>query len=231
MQQIYEGVNSDYLQLNNTWHVEDSPWKATQIIKMINRNKILIKSVVEIGCGAGEILNQLHNRLPDNTITFEGYDIATDAHKLALQREKERIKFYLKNLLLEKNKHYDLLLMIDVFEHVEDAYSFVRECAKKATYKIYHIPLDLTASYLIRNKLLDVKKSVGHINYYTKDTALAFLTDTDQEIIDFFYTPTSGESKKIKTKLMNIPRRILFSIAPDFCVRVLGGYSLMVLTK
>jgi len=57
--EIYTEEKGNYLENNPTWHIEDSPWKAKQIFKMLNKNSINPKSIAEIGCGAGEILNQL----------------------------------------------------------------------------------------------------------------------------------------------------------------------------
>ncbi len=90
----YTDLNSSYLHANPTWHAEDSAWKATQILKLIERNKLMPKSIVEIGCGAGEILNQLQQRLADKEIDFSGYEIAPDAFKLAQTRAKERLHFF-----------------------------------------------------------------------------------------------------------------------------------------
>ena len=49
-------TNGYYLEKNPTWHVEDSSWKAKNIIKMMKRNNIVPKTICEVGCGAGEIL-------------------------------------------------------------------------------------------------------------------------------------------------------------------------------
>ena len=87
----YVEDNSNYLHANPTWHVEDSPWKATQVLKLIERNQLQPKSIAEIGCGAGEILNQLYLRLDDKAIEFSGYEIAPDAYKLCMQRAKDRL--------------------------------------------------------------------------------------------------------------------------------------------
>jgi SAM-dependent methyltransferase len=231
-QQIYSLENSEYLDKNPNWHIEDSPWKATQIIKMLDRNKLAPKTIAEIGCGAGEILNQLHQRLPDKTVELSGYEIAPDAMRLNAERAKPRLRFFHGDLL-EINASFDLLLMMDVFEHVEDYRGFIRKSAQKATYKIYHIPLDVSVNGVIRNVPGKARESVGHIHYFTKDTALSTLKDTGQEIIDYFYTSVMIEvhNKKLSTKLLNIPRRILYSIAPDLTVKLFGGYSLLVLTK
>lgn len=60
---IYSHSDSEYAPKKTTWHTEDSPWKATQIMKMMSRNNLQAKIICEIVCGAGEILNQLHQNL------------------------------------------------------------------------------------------------------------------------------------------------------------------------
>jgi tRNA G46 methylase TrmB len=85
---------SDYLKSNPYRHIENYPQKATTILKMLQRNNLAPKAVVEIGCGAGEILNQLHAKLDDKTIQFSGYEISPSAFNLTKEREKERLSFY-----------------------------------------------------------------------------------------------------------------------------------------
>ena len=41
----------------NRWHEEDSPWKAKNIYKILEKNNLSPKSVCEIGCGSGEVLH------------------------------------------------------------------------------------------------------------------------------------------------------------------------------
>src|SRR4051794_859597 len=127
---IYTEENGEYFRNNPTWHIEDSPWKASQINKMLNRHDINPTSIAEIGCGAGEILNQLYSSMPNNLV-FTGYDISTDAIDFARQREKDRLKFKLENFL-ETEEKFDLLLMMDVFEHVDDYLGFLRQCKTKS---------------------------------------------------------------------------------------------------
>lgn len=225
-----------YLANNPTWHVEDSPWKAQNVLKMIKKNSIdfNLNTVCEIGCGAGEILNQLSNKL-DRNIEYYGYEISQDAYNMARQRERGRLHYRNANLLEDNNHEYfDLLLVIDIFEHIEDYFSFLRKCKGKSNFKIFHIPLDISVQTVLRNTPFIFNRShVGHIHYFNKDMALAALRDTGYEIIDFFYTGTATElpTKTIKSKIAKIPRQLLFAVNQDFTVRVLGGYSLMVLAK
>ncbi len=230
----YNKENSKYLEANPSWHVEDSPWKATQVLKMIDRNKLIPKTVAEIGCGAGEILNQLQQRMADKKIIFSGYEISPDAYKLCKQREKERLNYFQQDLLQTENK-FDLLLMMDVFEHVDDYIGFVKEAGKKATYKIYHIPLDMSAYSILTNYPVGTRKKVGHLHYFMKDTALATLTDAGQEIVDWFYTPGALEVNNKKLgfwgTVVNMFRRFFYWLKPNFAVKAFGGFSLLVLTK
>lgn len=228
---IYTDQNGEYLKNNPTWHVEDSPWKAKQIMKMLNRNPISIKSVAEVGCGAGEILNQLHSTLPKET-TFKGFDVSIDAINLAKQREKDRLEFSHENFL-EANVNFDLLLMMDVFEHVEDYMGFIKTCKTKAKYTIFHIPLDMSVQMVLRNKLISVRKSIGHLHYFMKDTALATLEDSGFEIVDHFYTPGMLELTKKTTasKIGYLPRKLMYMINEDFAAKTIGGFALLVLAK
>ena len=224
--------NGDYLENSSDWHVQDSPWKAQQIKKIIDRNKMSLKSVCEIGCGAGEILSQL-SRMPSFTeIPFFGYEVSKTAFDLCKKRETEDLKFYYKDLLGEE-LIYDLVLCIDVFEHVENYIGFLQKLKEKGKYKIFHIPLDLSLSALLRRSLVNGRKSVGHLHYFTPDTALATLIDCGHEIIDVMFTPSFAAvpPKSVKGKLAKIPRLMLYSISARLMSTLIGGASLMVLTK
>lgn len=224
-------IGGEYLEKNPTWDIEDSPWKSKQIIKIIERNNLHPNSICEVGCGAGEILNQLYLKMPSN-IRFTGYEISPQAFKLCEQRKKRRLQFYLKDLFQDSNAYFDVILIIDVIEHIEDYFGFLRNIHKKSQYKIFHIPLDLSVQTVLRNHpILNAREEVGHIHYFTKEMALATLKDTDYEIIDYFYTAGSIDlpAKYFKTLLVRLSRKIAYKLNSNIAVRVLGGYSLMVL--
>ena len=226
-------TDGGYLAQNPTWHEEDSPWKAEQILRMIHRNQLEPRTVCEIGCGAGEILVQLKRQLADNA-EFRGYDISPQAHALASQREDERLHFRLGNLIDEPHESFDLILIVDLLEHLEDYLGFLRKLRPRAGHTIFHIPLDLSAYTVLRgHPILDLRSSVGHIHYFTRDTALAALRDTGYEVLDWFYSPDDKPLREmpLKQKMLASLRRGLFKLSPDFAVRMLGGRSLMVLAR
>jgi 2-polyprenyl-3-methyl-5-hydroxy-6-metoxy-1,4-benzoquinol methylase len=226
-------TSKEYLKNNPTWHVEDSPWKARQILKIIEKNGLNPNSIAEVGCGAGEILRQMFLQM-NNNISFAGYEISPHAFELCGQRTSDRLEYKLENLLEKNGVHYSIVMAIDVMEHVEDYFGFLRNIRKKGEYKIFHIPLDMTVQTVFRmSPILKIREKVGHIHYFLKDTALAALKDTGYEIIDWFYTPGALDlsGRTFKAKLLKMPRKIGFKINRDLTVRLLGGYSLMVLAK
>jgi len=226
-------TDGQYLAQNPTWHVEDSTLKAQQILAMIRRHGLTPQTICEVGSGAGEILVQLQNHLPESC-RFSGYDISPHAHAIALPRSNDCLEFHLGDLTNDPESHFDLILLIDVIEHLEDYYGFLRRLKPFSAYKILHVPLDLSAYTVLRgHPILDQRESVGHIHYFTKDTALAALRDTGYEIVDSFYT--SGvhllRGKPFRQKLLAILRETLYKFVPDFAVRLLGGRSLLVLVR
>lgn len=231
MVQMYD--DGTYHENNPTWHEEDSPWKAKQIIKIIEKNRLNPQKICEVGCGAGEILNQLSLYFGTDK-EFFGYEVSPQAYQLCLTKAKPNLTFQLSNLLSEDTEFFDIVLAIDVFEHIEDYFTFLRKLKNKAQYKIFHIPLDLSVQSVLRcSPILKLRWSVGHIHYFTKETALETLNDTGYKVIDYFYTGNTIDlpNRGWKASLMKIPRKLAFSINNDLAVRVLGGYSLLVLAE
>lgn len=227
---IYQ--TGEYVAKNPTYHVEDSAWKAGQILKMIARHKLAPRTVCEVGCGAGEILKQLQSALPLDT-DFFGYEISPQAFALCQERKNEHLRFFRTDLLAGPTPPFDLLLCIDVFEHVEDYPGFLRELRSRAALKIFHIPLDLSVQSVLRGKpILRLRAQAGHLHYFTKETALAALHDAGYSVVDWFYTPGAIANPRSATaRLATWPRKLLSAVHQDLTVRILGGYSLLVLAK
>ena len=222
----------EYVEKNPTYHVEDSAWKAGQILSMVRRHQLYPRSVCEVGCGAGEILRQLQLSLPAQT-EFFGYEISPQAFALGKQRENELLHFFCDDLLLVDTPPFDLLLCIDVLEHVEDYLGFLRDLRSKAKRKIFHIPLDMSVQWVWRSQpILREREQAGHLHYFMKETALATLCYAGYEVLDWVYTPGAIASpRSVKARLASWPRRLLSTINRDLAVRILGGYSLLVLAR
>ena len=227
---IYQ--NGTYLEKNPTWHEEHSSWKAKQITKILRKNNIIPSSVCEIGCGAGEILNCLANEYGDG-VAFSGYDISPQSIEICRKKEKQNLHFFLKDMFDEELVTFDVVMAIDVLEHVEDYFGFLRKLKIRGEYKIFHIPLDLSVQSVLRGSpILKGRSLICHIHYFTKETALATLKDTGYEVVDYFYTRSSLVLHRgWKANLLKLPRKLFFSLHQDLAARILGGFPLLVLAK
>jgi predicted TPR repeat methyltransferase len=225
-------VDGEYLAKNPAWHVEESAWKVQQVLRMLRQNCVIPKTICDVGCGAGEVLKQLQGNLSAEC-AFWGYDVSPQAIGLAKSRASQTIHFELADFARTGDRFFDLILVLDVVEHLPDYFSFMQMLKGRSHYKIFHIPLDLSVQTILRkNALLKRRDMYGHINYFTKETALRTLADSGFEVLDSFYTPRSVELGSTPGQmLLKLPRKLLFAAHNDFAARLLGGFSLLVLAR
>jgi SAM-dependent methyltransferase len=225
-------VNGEYLTNNPRWHLDESPFKVSQILRMIAKNRLQPKSICDVGCGAGEVLKLLHEKM-DDACVFRGYDISPQALEICRSRANERLQFKLGDVSHEEGIVFDLMLVLDVIEHVEDYFGFLTAIRPKSELKIFHIPLDLSVQTVLRKRgLLKRRELHRHLHYFTKETALETLKDSGYELLDYFFTSHSIEcGEEIGQKIARLPRKICFAMHQDLTVRILGGYSLLALVR
>lgn len=239
-------LNGDYLQRNPGWHVDAAPWKADAILRMMEKNQLLPSSVCEIGCGAGEILHILQQKSP-SVRELIGYEIAPQAYELARSRENEHLHFRLADFREQDHNTYDLILLIDVLQHFEDWFGYLKKIKTQSEYKILQLPIDVTVSSALHNELVEYYHDAGHVHFFSKDVALKLLQECGYEILDYFYTlppldtttwaQVRGKPRKmlrklvrlIKRGLQHLPGRLLYIVDRDLAVRIFGGWRLMIL--
>ncbi len=249
-----------YLEKNPLWHADESPWKVKYMLQILAKNRIGPKTICDVGCGTGEVLRLLQERM-DEECTFLGYEISPQAFALCQSRANERLHFKLADIRQEDGSHFDLILLLDVLEHMEDYFSFLREIQPKSEYKIIHIPLDISVWDVLLGRLIRSRDNYGHIHYFTKEVALQMLKDVGYEVVDYLYTwqalslvdylytwrahslhvwdENKRNPRKLRRKLVDftasqilaVPKKILFAIHQDFAVRLLGGRRLLVLAR
>lgn len=226
---LYTGLG--YLESNPRWHEEDSSWKAMQVARLLADFGIRPASVVDVGCGAGGVLQSLRPHVPDEC-TLTGYDISPVAIARCRGKENGRLSYVNADYLSLEVVPSDVILALDVVEHIEDYFSFLRALRSRGRHFVFHIPLDLHVSSVMRiQPLLEARRRVGHIHYFCRETALAVLLEAGYTPIAERYTAGSLEltSASRRSALLRLPRRALFRIAPHAAVRWLGGFSLLVL--
>jgi SAM-dependent methyltransferase len=226
-------TDGTYLERNPTWHAEDAAWKADQILRMIGRHGLRPRSICEIGCGSGELLVHLSDSLGIG-VDLHGYDVASDAYEIARPKSRRNLVFHHGDGVEDSGADFDLVLVIDVLEHVEDYIGFARRVAKLGTDKIFHIPLELSVQTVLRETPIRASRQrFGHLHYFTEETAIATIETAGMTVVDTAFTFTSLDlpAERRRRSLARIPRRVGFSLHPHLAVRLLGGASLLVLAR
>jgi hypothetical protein len=227
-------IDGRYIANNPDWHVGDSPWKARQVLAMLARHGLNPKTVCEVGCGAGEIVAQLHRQMPPD-VQFTAFEVSPQAHALCLSRQAERLDYRMGDAFAA-GEHYDLALMMDVVEHVEDCYAFLRKLRGMADYKLMHIPLDLSAYAVVGPALMRGRRTLGHLHYFTRATALALLAETGYDVVDCCYTfgaihSPGQRGRSWPATALRLLRHAAYFVNKELSVRLLGGASLLVLAR
>jgi len=225
-------LNGDYVARNPTWDSEDAPWKVRLIAELLRAHGLAPASVAEVGCGAGGVLAGLRHHLPEAAL--HGFDISPDAARFWPEHGPARVEFTTGDFLQLGRPLYDLILLVDVVEHVTDPHGFLTAIRNRATHFVLHFPLDLSASSVMRESpLLASRARVGHIHYFTKGLALALLRECGFDVVHAQYTGAaySAPQRTLKTLLAALPRRIACALGKDWGVRLLGGETLLVLAR
>ncbi|HEY2463013.1 MAG TPA: methyltransferase domain-containing protein [Steroidobacteraceae bacterium] len=213
-----------------TWHLEDAPFKAREVVKILARHpEVRADTICEIGCGAGGILSELQKLLPNHT-TFTGYEISPQAHALSTKTPTVRCEYVLGDAFADVSA-FDLVLVMDVVEHVEDCFSFLRRATQKGRWKLYHIPLDAHASAILRGT--NAWDGVGHIHLFTIETALKSVEHAGQRVVDWTLTEAAlaKANKSVRTRMANLVRLAVGKFSRKLAARLIGGYSILVLAE
>ncbi|MHA1729093.1 MAG: methyltransferase domain-containing protein [Promethearchaeota archaeon] len=246
--------NNGYLKKNPTLHKEDSLWKISKIIPVVNkffryskrdendkRNKL---TLLDAGGGAGLILNGVAAYINEKyTIEIDKY--ALDLSNEALKQQKKHNPD-LKKALNEdirytslKDKEINLALLIDLLEHIPQPETALEEIKRISNFVILKVPLENVFLNKIRNIVTGGRvrkhliKDIGHINYYNFQILRRQIEKHMGQIIDysytnlhaFFFINTSGFRK-----LFYFILKLVFKITPKLLSMIITDH-IMILVK
>lgn len=224
--QIYQ--DGTYASKNSAFGDDNSEMKIDKALEAVRRYGLTPQTIAEVGCGGGAILLGAAEAL--NVTSAVGIEPMPEAYAVAKSRETNQVTFRNETIDAVSHGDFDLVLCFDVFEHIENYFSFLRNLRNVGKNFLFHIPLDMNAQMVARGKPIQrVRDEVGHIHYFSKDSAFATLKECGYHIGGYFYTcGADGNYSGKLFRLMKYPRKIGFALNPDLSVRILGGYSLMV---
>ena len=220
-------TDGQYGERNPSWHEEDAEQKAWVIAEMLGSSSVNPRTIVDVGCGTGGVLLHLKRTLDAQGLTevcYDGWDVASEPIRRARDRQGPSVRFHEGDFLASEG-HADVLLCLDTVEHVADDVGFLRGLSSRADTFVFRLPLDLSALDVLRpHRMLAARKNWGHRHPYSRVLALSVLEEAGYEVgAECFHRvggPLGG---------LDGIRRAAFKVAPHATVRLMGGYSLVVL--
>lgn len=140
------------------------------IDRMLLRLGSRVKNVCDVGCGVGNLLLALEDRL----LEAKGIDTSDESLSLARARiTSPRIKLEKKSAL-ELDEQFDLVFFTDILEHIQDDRSMVRFLHDRVVKKDGYLIVTVPAHRRLYSKF---DNSVGHYRRYDKAALLALIKE------------------------------------------------------
>lgn len=219
--------NGTYLRGNPDWHAGRAPWKAAQVKAGLDLAGLHPQSICDIGCGTGLALSELA-RMIDPAPRAVGFEpsqdapLAETATNITLTRTDP----------VAAGDHFDVVMMLDVFEHVSDYLGFLGRYRGLGDHFVFHIPLGINVLSMFTRSMETSRQKVGHLHYFTGQSALESLQDAGYEIVATRYTKAAWEGPgRNPWTPQNLLRRLSFGLSQEWTSRILGGVSLLVVAR
>ena len=190
---------------------QDSQWI---MLKKLNFSKRIIlkmvkgKSILDIGCGDGLILEQLKRK----GIVVKGIDISSKANNLCRKRGLDCDQVDIANTLSFKDNSYDEVILIDVLEHLFQPHEILIE-AHRVCRKNLYISVPNFVSFPARVQVFLGKTPEnntprdGHVYWMTYKEITKLLVNTGF-VVDKIVVNTFWENILIIKYIMRVLKKI-----------------------
>lgn len=172
--------------------------RAFKVLRRISYKLDLNKNfnIIEVGCGKGYLLYLLDKL----GYRVEGVEISETASKYARERfDLNVFNGTLEEYVKERDKKFEVILLIDLLEHIKNPHSFmesIRKISKRGTVLFIDTP-NSGSQEIKRERDKWIGFNPFHIRIYSLKSIDALLKRYGFKIIDYFYY---GDFKRNKFK-------------------------------
>jgi SAM-dependent methyltransferase len=158
-------------------------WKWSQLLPLVRRFMPAPRSLLELGCGSGEMLALARRDL--GPIDLYGIDLSSRMIEMARARLPEATLIAGDwSLLADLSLEVDLGLAVDILEHLPDPVPAARILGQRATLVAAKIPLEKRVRLgLPRRQARGVDHPAGHLHFWTLADSRALLARAGWEIL------------------------------------------------
>jgi ubiquinone/menaquinone biosynthesis C-methylase UbiE len=150
--------------------------------------------ILDVGGGAGMLGKLVLEHFKDRgvEVTFIALDLSSEMLKIQKKNNPDIATTWCCTLQECPENDFDLVLMIDVIEHIPDKDSAAEALNKISRYILYNIPIQINLFDLLRNCINKFTyysmqtKLLGHVHFFTPYSALRFLKNYHTVVIKNF---------------------------------------------
>jgi len=162
------------------WRALGALGKADHVIALCARAGVSPASTLEVGCGDGAVLSELHARGFGGRLA--GVEITEAAVAIARAREEiENVELYDGAHLRAGDASYDLGIVSHVLEHVQAPAALLAEVARVCRVVVIEVPLEANFSARRAGKR-EHAAEVGHLQRLDRGAARAIVAQAGLEI-------------------------------------------------
>jgi SAM-dependent methyltransferase len=156
-----------------SWRALGAVGKADHVIELCSHAGLAPASILEVGCGDGALLSELHRRGFGGRLA--GVEITDAAVAIASERpEIEAVARYDGLHLPDADAAHDLGILSHVLEHVPDPAALLAEVGRVCEAVIVEVPLEANVSARRAGKR-EHAAEVGHLQRLDRDAARAIV--------------------------------------------------------
>ena len=228
---VKDSVYNDgtYIKFNPTLHAEDSKYKMAYIAKLLERVDWdgSVINILDIGGGAGELGKYVCEWFVSNgcAVNASVLDVAEEMINIQKEHNPYIKKTYLGSLDELGEERFDLVLMIDVIEHIESCEQFAADLNNHASYIVYNIPIEINLVDILRNIAMNKRyyqaqtESLGQGHFFSIRSAVRFISRYHEPIGTLFseyalYVLTSPHEDYVNQRKVQIRKiELMISVA------------------
>jgi predicted TPR repeat methyltransferase len=192
---------------------------------MLSALKIEEFSILDYGCGSGSVIDKCSRLLIAKH--FYGYD-PFYVHETS--ENKDNVTF---SSELNEQNFYNLIMALDVVEHLQDLDKFLELASKHSGYLYLHVPLEINFYSILSGDHVKTFRTFGHINFFTEELLLERLRSHGFSTVSINYLNTMQaiNPKSLMGHLRKWLASVVFMMSIKYCAKLLNGITVSILVS
>ena len=224
-------TSEEYISKFPDWHLDRAPGKTSDVLPfvlpIVSTSKKGEIKIADVGAGVGGVLNLIVKGIeaehPQIRVLPSAFEISS--HAVEVGTELYPNISFIQRSISEQDGPFDILMFIDVLEHIENPWQILREASMVADYMIIRQPLLENFSTFRHKNYEKQRVTFGHISYFNYYSFLDMATACGwkqhaTKLLPFWELGTSTmKSSRVRKLLVRLsPKFSSYFLAPFYLV-------------